>query len=91
MRLLVEGLGPTEIGERHRLSVKTVSTHKTRILDKLGLGSTAELVRRHGAPAHFVVADLEQPTGGPCTVQLDRASRYLISEEGWPIPQWSRH
>jgi DNA-binding NarL/FixJ family response regulator len=45
MRLLVEGLGPTEIGERLHLSVKTVSTHKTRILDKLGVGSTAELVR----------------------------------------------
>ena len=45
MQLLVEGLGPTEIGERLHLSVKTVSTHKTRILDKLGLGSTAELVR----------------------------------------------
>jgi DNA-binding NarL/FixJ family response regulator len=45
MRLLVEGLGPTEIGERLHLSVKTVSTHKTRILEKLGLNSTAELVR----------------------------------------------
>ena len=45
MRLLVEGLGPTEIGERLHLSVKTVSTHKTRILEKLGLKSTAELVR----------------------------------------------
>lgn len=45
MKLLVEGLGPTEIGERLHLSVKTVSTHKTRILEKLGLGSTAELVR----------------------------------------------
>ncbi len=45
MRLLVEGLGPTEIGERLHLSVKTVSTHKTRILEKLHLGSTAELVR----------------------------------------------
>jgi DNA-binding NarL/FixJ family response regulator len=45
MRLLVEGLGPTEIGERLHLSVKTVSTHKTRILEKLKLGSTAELVR----------------------------------------------
>ncbi len=45
MRLLVEGRGPTEIGERLHLSVKTVSTHKTRILEKLGLGSTAELVR----------------------------------------------
>ena len=45
LRLLVEGLSPTEIGERLHLSVKTVSTHKTRILEKLGLSSTAELVR----------------------------------------------
>jgi len=45
LRLLVEGLGPTEIGERLHLSVKTVSTHKTRILEKLNLGSTAQLVR----------------------------------------------
>jgi DNA-binding NarL/FixJ family response regulator len=45
LRLLVEGLGPTEIGERLHLSVKTVSTHKTRILEKLGLKSTADLVR----------------------------------------------
>ena len=45
MRLLVEGLGPTEIAERLHLSVKTVSTHKTHILEKLGLGSAAELVR----------------------------------------------
>jgi DNA-binding NarL/FixJ family response regulator len=45
LRLLVQGLGPTEIGERLHLSVKTVSTHKTRILEKLNLGSTAELVR----------------------------------------------
>jgi DNA-binding NarL/FixJ family response regulator len=45
LRFLVEGFGPTEIAERLHLSVKTVSTHKTRILDKLGLGSTAEVVR----------------------------------------------
>ena len=45
LRLLVDGLGPTDIGERLHLSVKTVSTHKTRILEKLQLGSTAELVR----------------------------------------------
>jgi two-component system, NarL family, invasion response regulator UvrY len=45
LRLLVEGLGPTEIGERLHLSVKTVSTHKTRILEKLNLSGTAELVR----------------------------------------------
>lgn len=45
LRLLASGLGPTEIGDRLHLSVKTVSTHKARILEKLNLGSTAELVR----------------------------------------------
>ena len=45
LRLLVEGFGPTNIANRLHLSVKTVSTHKTRILQKLELGSTAELVR----------------------------------------------
>ncbi len=45
LRLLASGLGPTEIGERLHLSVKTVSTHKTRILEKLNLSSTADLVR----------------------------------------------
>lgn len=45
LRRLVEGLGPAEIAERLHLSVKTVSTHKTHILEKLNLGSTAELVR----------------------------------------------
>jgi DNA-binding NarL/FixJ family response regulator len=45
LRLLASGLGPTDIGERLHLSVKTVSTHKARILEKLELGSTADLVR----------------------------------------------
>ena len=45
LRLLAGGLGPTEIGAKLHLSVKTVSTHKTRILEKLRVGSTAELVR----------------------------------------------
>jgi DNA-binding NarL/FixJ family response regulator len=45
LRLLAGGLGPTEIGERLHLSVKTVSTHKARVLEKLGLTSTADLVR----------------------------------------------
>jgi DNA-binding NarL/FixJ family response regulator len=45
LRLLASGQGPTEIGERLHLSVKTVSTHKARILEKLELASTADLVR----------------------------------------------
>jgi len=44
-RLLVEGNGPTDIADRLHLSVKTVSTHKTRILEKMGMESVADLVR----------------------------------------------
>ena len=45
LRLLATGLGPTEIGGQLHLSVKTVSTHKAHILEKLELTSTADLVR----------------------------------------------
>ena len=44
-RLLVSGQGLTGIADRLHLSVKTVSTHKTRILQKMGVAGTAELVR----------------------------------------------
>lgn len=50
-RLLCIGHGPTEIAEQLHLSVKTVSTHKTRILQKMNLENAAELVRyalQHG-------------------------------------------
>jgi len=45
LRQLAAGRSPTEIAAALHLSVKTVSTHKTHIHDKLGLASTAELVR----------------------------------------------
>ncbi len=44
-RMLVAGTSITEIAEALHLSVKTVSTHKTRVLQKLNMTSTAELVR----------------------------------------------
>jgi DNA-binding NarL/FixJ family response regulator len=44
-RLLVAGESPTGIAERLHLSIKTVSTHKTRILEKMGMENTADLVR----------------------------------------------
>jgi DNA-binding NarL/FixJ family response regulator len=44
-RMLVAGQGLSEIAAQLHLSVKTVSTHKTRILQKMGMDSTAELVR----------------------------------------------
>ena len=45
LRLLVAGKSPTDVAEQLHLSVKTVSTHKTRMLEKLGLKTTADLVR----------------------------------------------
>lgn len=45
LRLLAGGRSPTEIAAQLHLSVKTVSTHKAHIQEKLGLGGTAELVR----------------------------------------------
>lgn len=44
-RLIVSGLSLTEIGDKLHLSVKTVSTHKSHVQQKLGLHSTADLVR----------------------------------------------
>ena len=43
--MLVQGKGLTEIGAELSLSVKTISTHKTHILQKMGLANSAELVR----------------------------------------------
>lgn len=43
--LLVAGASLTAIADRLHLSVKTISTHKTHILAKMNMASTAELVR----------------------------------------------
>ncbi|HET6719678.1 MAG TPA: response regulator transcription factor [Rhodocyclaceae bacterium] len=45
MRLLSRGMSLTAIGESLHLSPKTVSTYRTRLLDKLKLGNNAELTR----------------------------------------------
>jgi DNA-binding NarL/FixJ family response regulator len=44
-RLLASGKSPTEIADELHLSVKTVSTHKARVMEKLGVSGTAQLVR----------------------------------------------
>ena len=44
-RLLAAGESVSGIAERLHLSVKTISTHKTHVLEKVRLGSLAELVR----------------------------------------------
>ena len=43
--MLVTGMGLTEIGSELSLSVKTISTHKTHILQKMNMANSAELVR----------------------------------------------
>jgi len=44
MLMLLKGMSLTDIGEEMLISVKTVSTHRTHLLEKLCVGSTAELV-----------------------------------------------
>jgi DNA-binding NarL/FixJ family response regulator len=45
MRLLAHGMGVNEIAEELAISNKTVSTHKARLMDKMGFASNADLVR----------------------------------------------
>ena len=44
MLMLLKGTSPSDIGEEMMISVKTVSAHRTHILEKLGVSGTAELV-----------------------------------------------
>jgi two-component system, NarL family, invasion response regulator UvrY len=59
LRRLVGGQRPTEIAEALHLSVKTVSTHKSRIQEKLELPTLAELVR-YGLE-HGLAGDAPRP------------------------------
>ncbi len=55
---LVAGESVTDIAQQLHLSVKTVSTHKSNLMGKLGVGNSSELVRyaiRHG------LSDAAQP------------------------------
>jgi two-component system invasion response regulator UvrY len=56
-QMIVTGKGSTQIANELNLSVKTVSTHRTRLLQKLSLSTTADLVRfalRQGIDETFV-------------------------------------
>lgn len=60
LRRIVSGQRMTDIADALHLSVKTVSTHKTRILDKLQLSNTAALIRyglEHGLGGAPIDAD----------------------------------
>ena len=45
LRMIANGLTPTEIGDQLALSVKTISTYRSRVLEKLGLRTTADMVQ----------------------------------------------
>lgn len=45
LRLLAHGMSVNQIAEQLVISNKTVSTHKTRLMDKMGFSSTADIVR----------------------------------------------
>jgi DNA-binding NarL/FixJ family response regulator len=51
LQMLASGRSINDIAEMLALSAKTISTHKMRLMQKLGLGNNAELIRysiRHG-------------------------------------------
>lgn len=45
MRLLAKGLRVGDIAQKLALSDKTISTHKSRLMEKMGFGTSVELVR----------------------------------------------
>jgi DNA-binding NarL/FixJ family response regulator len=66
LRRLVAGQRPTDIARALHLSVKTVSTHKSRIQAKLGLPTTAALIR-YGVEQGL---DGEAPASAPAPLQV---------------------
>ena len=59
-RMLVTGISVSDIAAQLNLSAKTVSTHKARLLEKLGVANLTELV--HYALRHRLVEDPGTPT-----------------------------
>jgi DNA-binding NarL/FixJ family response regulator len=45
LRLLIAGVGLADIAAQLVISIKTVSTHKTRLMEKLNVTNTAALMR----------------------------------------------
>lgn len=60
-QMIATGIGLTEIAHRLNLSVKTVSTHKTHILEKMQCANSAELI--HYAIRHDLLLGLQGASG----------------------------
>ena len=63
LQLIAKGHSVTEIGRQLNLSPKTVSTHKSRILEKMNMTNQAELIRY--ALAHELVDGLAYTPAEP--------------------------
>jgi len=77
LQLLAAGLTVGQVANRLVLSVKTVSTYRERILEKMGLTTTAELVQR------VIVARAIkwiEATFGPLTAAHQEQLLYLFQE-----------
>lgn len=76
LQRIVDGQRPMEIAHALSLSIKTVSTHKRHIQDKLRLPSTAALVRfglEHRLGLDLMAAPPECPRGGVCGARAGTA------------------
>jgi DNA-binding NarL/FixJ family response regulator len=58
-QLIVGGVSVSDIAQQLNLSVKTVSTHKARLMEKMGLANQAELI--HYAIRHRLIDDSAAP------------------------------
>lgn len=56
LKLLAEGKTVTQIAQSFSSALTTISTHRSRILEKLGLSSNSELTRY--AIAHHIISDI---------------------------------
>ena len=45
LRLIAQGVMLNQIAEQLHLSPKTVTTHKTHLMEKLGVANNADLIR----------------------------------------------
>lgn len=59
-QMIAAGKGVTAIGDNLNLSVKTVSTHKTRIMQKMNFSNTTDLIRY--ALRHGLIDEADEPS-----------------------------
>jgi DNA-binding NarL/FixJ family response regulator len=60
LRLLAAGKGINDIAEIFSLSAKTISTHKTRLMQKLGLTNNADIIK-YSIKNNIISGDIDMP------------------------------